>query len=46
MVSSFEISGRLKATREIVRKQLTKKFGELPQAALDRINTLPVETAG
>ena len=43
MVSSFEVSGRLKATRDIVRKQLAKKFGELPQVTLDRLYLLPVE---
>ena len=43
VVNSIEERGRLKATREIVRKLLTKKFGELPQVALERINTLPVE---
>jgi len=35
--------GRLKGKREIVRMQLEKKFGQLPQIALDRINTLPIQ---
>jgi hypothetical protein len=43
MVSSFEISGRLNAMRDIARKLLQKKFGELPQAVLDRLLMLPVE---
>jgi hypothetical protein len=43
VVNSIEERGRLKAMREIVRKQLAKKFGELPQMAIDRLNMLSVE---
>ena len=43
MVNSFDVSGRLRATRDLVRKQLQKKFGELPQVTLDRLYALPVE---
>lgn len=43
VVNSIEERGRLKATRELVRKQLQKKFGELPKAVLDRLILLPVE---
>lgn len=42
MVSSFEISGHLKGTRDIVCKLLEKKFGPLPQLARDQ---LAVQTA-
>jgi hypothetical protein len=37
MVSSFEISGRLKEKREIVRKLLDKKFGPLPEGVQQRL---------
>ena len=43
MVSSFEVSGRLKERRDLVRKQLDKKFGPLPQVVLDRLGTLTAE---
>lgn len=43
MVSSFEISGRFKATRDIVRKLLEVKFHPLPPDVAQRIATLSVE---
>jgi hypothetical protein len=43
MVSSFEISGRIKEKRDIVRKQLEAKFHPLPPDVAQRIATLPVE---
>lgn len=37
VVNSIEARGHLKGTRDLVRKMLTKKFGELPQVTLDRL---------
>lgn len=43
VVNSIEERGRLKATREIARKLLQKRFGELPPAALEQLTRLSVE---
>ena len=43
MYNTIENKGRLLGKRELVCKQLEKKFGALPQAALDRLDALPVE---
>ncbi|MCI0700213.1 MAG: DUF4351 domain-containing protein [Planctomycetia bacterium] len=43
MVNSFEVSGALRATRNLVRKLLEKKFGPLPEAVFDRLCMLPIE---
>ncbi len=43
MVSSFEISGRIKEKRDIVRKLLEVKFAPLPPEVTQRIATLSVE---
>jgi hypothetical protein len=43
MVNSFEKQGRIKQAREMVQKQLEKKCGALPPAAIDRLKMLPIE---
>ncbi len=43
VVNSIEERARVKTTRDIARKLLQKKFGELPQVTLDRLYALPVE---
>jgi hypothetical protein len=43
MVNSIEERGRVKGLREMVRKQLEKKFGPLTDEPLRRLNALPVE---
>jgi hypothetical protein len=42
VVNSIEERGRVKGQRDIVRKQLDKKFGPLPQEVLAQIEALPV----
>ena len=43
MVNSIKEQGRVLGQRELLRKQLQKKFGELPQVTLDRLSELSVE---
>lgn len=43
VVNSLKEDGRRSGTRDIVRKQLAKKFGELPQVTLNRLYELSVE---
>ena len=43
VVNSIEERARVKTTRDIARKLLQKKFGELPQVTLTRLYELPVE---
>jgi len=43
VVNSIEERGRVKAIREIVRKQLEKKFGSLPTETSEKLATLPVK---
>ena len=43
MVNSIEERGRVRGKREIVRKQLDKKFGPLSSDTLAKLETLPVE---
>ena len=43
MANSFEEQGRARGKCELLQKQLEKKFGPLPPAALDRLKMLPTE---
>lgn len=43
MVNSFDVSGRLRALRDTLRKQLTKKFGPLPEPVANQLYALTAE---
>jgi hypothetical protein len=43
MVNSIEERGRVRGKREMLRKQLEKRFGPLPPAVLARIETLATD---
>ena len=43
MATSFEERGRVKGVREMLRKQLGKKFGQLAPNVLQHLNALPPE---
>jgi hypothetical protein len=43
MVNSIEERGRVRGLRELVRKQLEKKFGSLDADVRERLDSLPVE---
>ncbi|MCI0702985.1 MAG: DUF4351 domain-containing protein [Planctomycetia bacterium] len=43
MINTIEERGRLLGKQDVVRKQLAKKFGPLPQDILQQIETLSVE---
>jgi hypothetical protein len=43
MATSFEERGRVKGVREVVRKQLDKKFGPLGPDVIQRLEDLPIE---
>jgi len=43
VVNTIEERGRLLGKRDLLRKQLEKKFGKLPPETLQRLEALPVE---
>jgi hypothetical protein len=43
MVNSIEERGRVRGLRELVRKLLEKKLGQLPQSVSSRFETIPPE---
>ncbi|MDB5312069.1 MAG: hypothetical protein JWO38_6271 [Gemmataceae bacterium] len=43
VVNSIEERGRVKGVREVVRKQLEKKFGPLGGEVRQRLEALPIE---
>lgn len=43
MVNSFDVSGRLRALRDTLRKQLIKKFEPLPEPVANQLSALTAE---